>query len=101
MIAACLALLLQVATPGDAPVQPGFDTSLPPITLPQPKKDKPLEPYVAQLIVARLVSLHLLETTADAQDPAKLSEAIKGFQSSIGAKPTGLLDRKTISLMAL
>ena len=83
------------------PVQPGFDANLPPVELPQPKKDRPLDPVIAQLIVARLVQLHLLATPAEARDPIKLGDAIRGFQSSIGSKPTGLLDRKTIALMAL
>ncbi len=87
------------ATP--TPVQPGFDANLPPVDLPQPKKDAPLDPVVAQLIVARLVQLHLLANGADAQDPIKVGDAIRGFQSSIGSKPTGVLDRKTIALMAL
>ncbi|GEM_PF-1930549 len=98
----------QSAVAGDAgisdtprAVKPGFDANLPPVDLPQPKKDTPLDPAIAQLIVARLVQLHLLATSAEAQDPIKLGEAIRGFQSSIGSKPTGLLDRKTIALMAL
>ncbi|WP_420382350.1 hypothetical protein [Novosphingobium sp.] len=97
-----LALMLATAAapPTDAPA-PGFDAGLPPIALPQPRKDAPLDPMVAQAIVARLVSLHLLVSVSDAADPAKLAEAIKGFQASIGSKPTGLLDRKTVSLMAL
>jgi len=88
-------------TDAPTPVQPGFDANLPPVTLPQPKKDKPLDPVVAQLIVVRLVALHLLASTADAQDPVKVGDAIRGFQSGIGSKPTGVLDRKTIALMAL
>ena len=93
---------------GDTPraVKPGFDADLPPVDLPpvdlpQRKKDTPLDPVVVRLIVARLVQLHLLATPAEAWDPIKLGEAICGFQSSIGSKPTGLLDRKTIALMAL
>ena len=90
-----------VATDGPTQLQPGFDVNAPPVALPQPRKDKPLDPAVAQLIVARLVELHLLASPADAQDPVKLGDAIRGFQSGIGSKPTGLLDRKTIALMAL
>jgi len=103
-----LVLTVAAAPPSDpapndmpTPVQPGFDANLPPVSLPQPKKDKPLNPVVAQLIVVRLVALHLLASPTDAQDPVKLGDAIKGFQSGIGSKPTGLLDRKTIALMAL
>jgi hypothetical protein len=110
MIAAVLLALLMVTPPaGDAPdpvasvpsPAPGFDTNAPSLDLPQPKRDAPLDPAIAELIVARLVELHLLTDAAQARDPVKLGEAIRGFQSGIGVKPTGLLDRKTIALMAL
>jgi hypothetical protein len=72
-----------------------------PIVLPQPKKEAPIAPETAQLVVQRLVELHLLDDAASAADPAKLTAAIRGFQSGIGRKPTGVLDHKTLALMAL
>jgi len=95
-----LALLLAVAAPPDA--APGFSDSGPPAPVfARPKHDAALDPAIAQLVVARLVQLHLLDSAADALDAVKAAGAIKGFQTGVGLKPTGVLDRKTLALLAL
>ncbi len=95
-----LALLLTAMAPPDA--TPGFDTGGTSATaFVQPRRDTPLDAAVAQLVVNRLLQLRLLDNAADAQDPAKAAAAIRGFQSSVGLKPTGLLDRRTLALFAL
>jgi hypothetical protein len=95
-----LALLLAAATPPDA--APGFSDSAPPAPVfARPKHDAPLDPTIAQQVIARLVQLHLLDSAADAQDARKAADAVRGFQASAGLKPTGVLDRKTLALMAL
>lgn len=105
-VALCAAWLIAAAPPvdGDLPkAAPGFaalDTGPAPAFV-QPRHDAPLDPPVAALVVARLVQLHLLDTPADAQDAARAAEAVRAFQTSVGLKPTGLLDRKTLALMAL
>lgn len=86
--------------PADAIVAPGFSADPVPV-LPQPRRDAPLDPVTVQLIVARLVQLHALGTPAEAQDPAKLADAVRAVQSGMGIKVTGLLDRRTIALLAL
>lgn len=97
---AALALLLCAAAP---PVPaPGFDTgSDAPPAFVLPKHDGPLDPTIVRLVVARLVQLHLLDNPAEAQDVAKATEAIRGFQSGVGLKPTGVLDRRTLAFFAL
>lgn len=100
-----LATMLAGAAPppidGDNPVaSPGFDTGPAPVFA-QPRHDPPLDPVIAQLVVERLIRLRLLDTSADAQDAAKTAAAIRGFQSGLGLKPTGVLDRKTLALLAL
>jgi hypothetical protein len=94
------ALLLLMAAP-QAPdaSPPGLDANVP--VLPQPRKDKPIDPATTRLVIDRLVELHLLDDAAAASDPAKLTAAIKGFQSGIGRKANGVLDHKTLALMAL
>jgi peptidoglycan hydrolase-like protein with peptidoglycan-binding domain len=67
----------------------------------RPKHDAPLDPAIAQLVVARLIQLHLLDSPAEAVDPAKTAEAIKGFQAGVGLRQTGVLDRKTLAMLAL
>jgi hypothetical protein len=97
---ALMALLLVAAAPPDA--APGFDTggtSMPAFA--QPRRDAPLDPTLARLVVNRLVQLHLLDNAADAQDPAKAADAIRGFQIGVGLKSTGVLDRKTLAFFAL
>lgn len=97
---ALLALLLIAAAPPDP--APGFDTrGAPGPAFAQPRRDAPLDPIVAQLVVNRLVQLHLLDNAADAQDPGKAALAISGFQAGVGLKPTGVLDRKTLAFFAL
>jgi len=86
---------------GAGPAAPGFDADTAPPAFVQPKRDTPLDPVIAQLIVARLVQLHLLANAAEAQDPAKAADAIKGFQAGVGLKPTGVLDQVTIANFAL
>jgi hypothetical protein len=90
---------------GDLPAPaPGFAATLdtgPAPAFAQPRHDAPLDPAIAALVVARLVGLHLLDTAAEAQDAARAAAAIRGFQASIGAKQTGVLDRKTLALMGL
>ena len=86
---------------GTSAAGPGFDPDSPPTAFAQPRRDAPLDPVVAQLIVTRLIALHLLSGAHDAQDPAKAAAAVRNFQAGIGIKPTGVLDRKTIALMAL
>jgi hypothetical protein len=105
--AAWAALLIGAAPPvdGDLPrPAPGFDSALdtgPAPAFAQPKHDQPLEPAIAALVVERLVALHLLDKTADAQDATKAAEAIRGFQAGVGLKVTGVLDRKTLAFFAL
>jgi hypothetical protein len=105
---ALFAALLGGATPpvdSDLPKPaPGFSESLdtgPAPAFAQPKHDAPLDPAIAALVVDRLVQLHLLDSVADARDAVKAAEAIKGFQVGVGLKATGVLDRKTLALMAL
>jgi hypothetical protein len=86
--------------PVDAEIVPGFSADPVPV-LPQPRHDAPLDPVTVQLIVARLVRLHALDRPADAQDPAKLADAVRAVQAGMGIKATGLLDRHTIALLAL
>lgn len=90
---------------GDLPAPaPGFAAALdtgPAPAFAQPRHDPPLDPAIAALVVARLVGLHLFDNAAEATDPVHAASAIKGFQASIGAKQTGVLDRKTLALMGL
>lgn len=107
MLALCAALLIGAAPPvdGDLPKPaPGFETTMdtgPAPAFAQPKHDTPLDPAIAALVVERLVALHLLDKAADAQDAGKSAEAIRGFQAGVGLKATGVLDRKTLAMMAL
>ena len=105
---ALFATLLAGATPpvdGDLPKPaPGFDSALdtgPAPAFARPKHDAPLDAAIAALVVERLVALHLLDTPADAQNPARAAEAIRGFQSGLGLKPTGVLDHKALAFFAL
>jgi hypothetical protein len=94
-----LALLLAAAPPDPAP---GFDP--PPDHQPafaRPAREASLDPVVAAQVVARLVALHLLDTPADADDPVKARAAIAGFQSGLGLRPTGVLDRRTLAFFGL
>jgi hypothetical protein len=100
LIGLALAVPLIAAAPPDP--APGFDTAAPaPPAFAQPRHDAPLDPVIAQLVVARLVQLRLLGSADEAQDAAKAADAVKGFQAGVGLKPTGLLDRKTIAMLAL
>jgi len=104
---AAAALLGGAAPPVDADLPrpaPGFDQALdtgPAPAFAQPKRDAPLDPAIAALVVSRLVALHLLDSAADAQDAGKAADAVRGFQAGVGLKPTGVLDRKTLAMMAL
>ena len=94
-----LALLLAAAPPVLAP---GFDP--PPDHLPafaRPAHAAPLDPVIAAQVVARLIALHLLDSAADADNPARARAAIAGFQSGLGLKPTGVLDKRTLAFFAL
>lgn len=90
---------------GDLPAPaPGFAATLdtgPAPAFAQPRHDAPLDPAIAALVVARLVGLHLLDNAAEAQDAVRAAAAIRGFQAGVGLKPTGVLDRKTLALLAL
>ena len=55
-----------------------------------------LDSATVQRIVDRLVSLHILASAADAQDPDRLTAAIRDFQTSAGISPTGIFDRDTV-----
>ena len=55
-----------------------------------------LDSATVQRIVERLVALHFLASTADAQNPDTMAQAIRDFQSSTGISPSGTLDRDTI-----
>jgi hypothetical protein len=111
LAAIAAAALLGGAAPPDPPVDadlprpaPGFGQALdtgPAPAFAQPKRDAPLDPAIAALVVARLVALHLLDSAADAQDAGKAADAVSGFQAGVGLKPTGVLDRKTLAMMAL
>lgn len=106
-LALCAGPALGAMPPVDADLPtpaPGFAAALdtgPAPAFVQPKRDTPLEPAIAALVVARLMGLRLLDSTADAQDPGRAAAAIRGFQTGIGVKPTGVLDRKTLALMGL
>ena len=93
-----MALMVGGAAPSD--IASGFATDLPP-AFAQPKHAAPLDPTITELVVARLVQLHLLDRASDAQDATKAAMAIKGFQAGVGLKPTGVLDRKTLAMFAL
>lgn len=94
---ACAALLV-----GAAPPDPGFDLDASPTTaFVQGKHDTPIDPVTAQQVVARLLQLHLLDSADEARDAAKAADAVKEFQAGVGLKPTGVLDRKTLALLAL
>ena len=109
--AAALALLAALMTGAVPPVDgdlpnpaPGFNSAQdtgPAPAFARPKREAALDPAIAALVVDRLVALHLLDKPADAQDAAKAAEAIKGFQSGLGLKPTGVLDHKTLAFFAL
>jgi hypothetical protein len=55
-----------------------------------------LDSATVQRIVDRLVALHLLSSSADAQNPDAMIQAIKDFQTGAGISPSGTLDRDTI-----
>jgi len=55
-----------------------------------------LDSATLQRIVERLVALHFLASTADAQNPDTMAQAIRDFQSGTGISPSGTLDRDTI-----
>jgi hypothetical protein len=67
-----------------------------PIAAALPSGSGALDSATVQRIVERLVGLHLLASTADAQNPETFVQAIKDFQTSAGISPSGTLDRDTI-----
>ena len=103
-MALCAIALAGAAPPiaGDLPAPaPGVPDTGKSAAFAQPRHDPPLDPTFAALVVARLIGLHLLDTATDAQDAGRATAAIKGFQAGVGLKPTGLLDRRTLALLAL
>ena len=55
-----------------------------------------LDSATVQRIIDRLVSLNFLANAAEAQDPDRLTAAIRDFQSSAGISPSGTFDRDTV-----
>ncbi|WP_292929563.1 peptidoglycan-binding domain-containing protein [Novosphingobium sp. PASSN1] len=55
-----------------------------------------LDSATVQRIVDRLVSLNFLANAVEAQDPDRLTAAIRDFQSSAGISPSGTFDRDTV-----
>lgn len=92
-----IALALLATAPQSEPATPGFTTPPPAITLAQPRRDTPIDPLVARLVIARLVELHLLDHPEDATDAAKVRDALRAFQQAAGLRATGVLDRVTLN----
>lgn len=83
--------------PGAAP--PPADTppaDTPPAAAALPAGAGVLDSATVQRIVDRLISLNFLANAAEAQDPDRLTAAIRDFQSSAGISPSGTFDRDTV-----